>query len=360
VKHSFLVGCTAAAVACALAACGGTDGSGGNTPTQNHPAVPVAIAAVSGDNQTAETGVAFSAPLSVKVTDGSARGVAGVLVTFTVSAPNATLSATSVATDAAGTANVSVVAGSTPGTVTVSAQAAGVSTTATFALTIKARTPAAIVAVSGDNQAVEVTSPYPLPLVVKVSDTQGRAVANVPVNFSNTVGVTTIATPDVTTDAQGLASTTVRSTQVFGVNTVTAKAAGLTAGATFSLTNREYSGAGGWSGTTADGGPVFFLVSKYAAVDSMSFRVSWSTPLGTCTATLNAPPTSGRSINDGAFEAVFSSATLDFKLAGKITGTSATGSVKVVQTSSLWACGTSFFFGTAGTVFVDKAWSARK
>lgn len=64
--------------------------------------------------------------------------------------------------------------------------------------------PAAIVVEQGDAQSGRVGNPLPEPIVVRVTDTQGRAVVNVPVTFAFTGGVEATVTPDSSaTDADG-------------------------------------------------------------------------------------------------------------------------------------------------------------
>lgn len=87
-----------------------------------------AIVKISGDNQTALTGQAFTSPLVVEARDDQGRPVANQAVAFSVTG-SATLSATSVTTDAQGRAQVTVRAGSTAGAITVTATAGNFSVT---------------------------------------------------------------------------------------------------------------------------------------------------------------------------------------------------------------------------------------
>ncbi len=108
-------------------------------PSQNlQGAGPASIAAVSGNNQTALSGQAFSAPLVVQVNDSTGNPLSGVLVTWTVSQGTATLSNTSTSTNSAGQASTTVTAGASAGTVNITA-AAGL-LTAQFTLAVNANT----------------------------------------------------------------------------------------------------------------------------------------------------------------------------------------------------------------------------
>jgi hypothetical protein len=74
----------------------------------------------------------------VRVLDAAGRPVAGVTVTFAVTAGNGRMSGLStrdVTTDASGLAEVTFTLGSSPGTNVVRASVAGVATTVTFTAT---------------------------------------------------------------------------------------------------------------------------------------------------------------------------------------------------------------------------------
>jgi hypothetical protein len=82
---------------------------------------------VSGDSQTAKVGSALAMPLVVAVKDANGNGVAGVTVTFAVTAGGGSLSATMATTGATGQAQSVLTVGATAGANTVTASAAGVS-----------------------------------------------------------------------------------------------------------------------------------------------------------------------------------------------------------------------------------------
>lgn len=80
---------------------------------------------VSGNNQTALTGVAFGQPLVVQVKDEQSLPVANVAVAFTVTSGAATLSGSSAGTNAEGKAQINVTAGATAGPILVTASVPG-------------------------------------------------------------------------------------------------------------------------------------------------------------------------------------------------------------------------------------------
>ncbi|MGC9945044.1 MAG: hypothetical protein ABSF64_01495 [Bryobacteraceae bacterium] len=98
---------------------------GGNSAVQaiftvNVNAIVTVFQTVSGNNQQAQEGAAFTEPLIVQVNDGSVP-VPGAAVSFAVSSGAATLSAGSAITNAQGQAQVTVTAGATAGPVAITA-----------------------------------------------------------------------------------------------------------------------------------------------------------------------------------------------------------------------------------------------
>lgn len=125
----------------ALAACGSdlTLPDDGSPPPDNRS--PAVLLVVSGDSQEARVGRQLSRPLVVRVTDASARGVAGVPVVFGFreAVPDAEVDPTIETTDEDGEASAQVTLGSTAGSHTVEARVAQPSLLATFGVTAVAR-----------------------------------------------------------------------------------------------------------------------------------------------------------------------------------------------------------------------------
>lgn len=89
-----------------------------------------ALAATSGDQQTAPAGTPLPAPLVVTATSAGSP-VAGVTVTFIVSSGGGSLSVPSAVTDQLGQAQTTLILGQTPGTNTVVANIGTITTTFT-------------------------------------------------------------------------------------------------------------------------------------------------------------------------------------------------------------------------------------
>jgi hypothetical protein len=131
VLASFLTGCSS--------------GSNNNNNNNNSNHNPAAIAATSGNGQSATVSAAFSSPLVATVTDSSGNPVSSASVTFTVVAGSSGASAsfaTGGATDTEttgsngqATTSQALTANATAGTFTVTAAVSGVSTPATFTFT---------------------------------------------------------------------------------------------------------------------------------------------------------------------------------------------------------------------------------
>lgn len=200
------------------AACGG-DGTGSRPPSAITATTPTAL--------TATVATAISPLPSVRVVNDRGRPVANVPVTFAVTSGGGSIAGGSAATNSDGVASVG---GWTLGT------AAGVNTlTATvaalppvqFSATGTAGAPAALAKVSGEPQTGTVATALAQPLVVRVTDAHGNPTAGVAVSFAATAGGGSVLAPTTTSDAQGLASTTLVLGRQPGANAVTATATGL-------------------------------------------------------------------------------------------------------------------------------------
>ncbi|MGA3188590.1 MAG: Ig-like domain-containing protein [Bryobacteraceae bacterium] len=96
-------------------------------------AVASTMTIVSGNNQTATIGAAFTQPLTVQIVDANGNPVTGATVSFAVSSGNVTITPTSAVTNAQGQASTAATATQTPGTIIITASYASVS--ASFTLT---------------------------------------------------------------------------------------------------------------------------------------------------------------------------------------------------------------------------------
>ncbi len=194
---------------------------------------PARLNKVLGDAQSGRPGQQLQSAFSVQVFDAAGNGLTGVPVSFQALTPGTiTLSNVSVATDQNGRASALGTLGNTAGTFQVKATAGTASITFSFTVTIPA---ASIQAVSGAGQTALINTAFGSPVVVKVVDTSGAAVAGAQVTFSANGGAT-VASPTVTTDANGLAQTIVTAGTGAGPITVTASSSGFST--SFSLTSR--------------------------------------------------------------------------------------------------------------------------
>jgi endoglucanase len=202
-----------AALACAaaglalLAACsdGGGGGGGGGPTGPSGAGKPSGLQAVGSAHFSGAPGYALDDSVAVKVVDASGNGLSGVTVQFSASAGAGSLSPASVSTDAGGVARAAWTLGSAASEQTATASVTGVSPLmlgATAAWGAEVR----IAVVSGDQQSMVPGCSATSPLVVKVTDAGGNAVANAPVYFAVGAGSGTLAAARVRTDASGLAS----------------------------------------------------------------------------------------------------------------------------------------------------------
>lgn len=166
----------------------------------------VSLVAVSATSQSAPVNTNVASPPSVVVRDVAGSPVAGVVVTFTVTAGGGTVTGSPVTTNASGVATVaSWKLGPAVGPNTVQASAPGLPTV-TFNATGTAGAPAAVAATAGDNQAAVQGTAVPQAPTVKVTDAGGNPVQGVAVTFAVVLGGGTAVGLNQVTDALGLAS----------------------------------------------------------------------------------------------------------------------------------------------------------
>lgn len=142
---------------------------------------------------------------SVVVRDALGNPVAGVTVTFAVTAGGGSVTGGTVVTDASGVATVtSWTFGVTAGLNTVTASAAGLPSVIFSATTTGIPTQVAVF--NGNNQAAVQGTAVAIAPSVRVTDVGGQGVGGVPVTFAVTNGAGSVITPSVLTDAAGVAT----------------------------------------------------------------------------------------------------------------------------------------------------------
>jgi hypothetical protein len=148
--------------------------------------------------------------------------------------------------------------------------------------------PLAVSVVTGDGQTVEVGRAFAQPVAFKVTDASGTGVKGVSVSFSVSSGTATVSPTATTTDAQGLAATTVTAGPVAGEIVITARATGTTHAANATLTAQLGIAklVGQWSGTTAQNLPVRMRINAAGSIDSLTVRLTATFGLSTCTGTV--------------------------------------------------------------------------
>jgi alpha-tubulin suppressor-like RCC1 family protein len=200
-------------------------------------AVPDRLEIASGDGQVSRLGTALPLPVVIQVRDIIDAPVPGALVTFTADAGSGSVSPATVAADNNGLARTFWTLGTTPGEMrlTVTSPTAPdvlISATATV------DTSRVITRISGNAQVGTIGTALADPLVVRVTDRFGNNVAGVTIEWNQALspGITVQPTSS-TTDADGLASTTVRLSDLAGAATVRAAVRDRSERVNFSLTS---------------------------------------------------------------------------------------------------------------------------
>ena len=209
----------------------------GNRTSRVVSGVP-SISPISGTRQIANFNSAFGQPLKVKVTDSFGNASAGATVALSV--PGAGASANCGVfppTDASGVTQTTCTANGVAGSYVVSAAASGIVATAMFSLTNVAG-PSVIIAVGGTPQNASINTAFGQPLGVKVTDSVGNASAGVTVALTvPSTGASANCGVFPVTDASGVTQTNCAANGLAGSYVASAAVAGISATATFSLTN---------------------------------------------------------------------------------------------------------------------------
>ncbi|MEO5815218.1 MAG: Ig-like domain-containing protein [Gemmatimonadaceae bacterium] len=181
-----------------------------------------AIAIVSGDAQTDTIGKLLPLPFVVRVTDQFGGVVTGATVSWTRTAGNGILGATSTSTGVNGTTSIAYTLGATASNDTVRASVAGVTGSVLFSAKAVSRVASTIAIISGGNQSGAPNTALQTPLVARVSDAQNNPIAGATVTWSATGAGATFNPASGTTDAQGQVSTQATLGATPGSTTVTA------------------------------------------------------------------------------------------------------------------------------------------
>ena len=217
--------------------------------------MPHTLNKVSGEDQTGPANTQLAESFVVVASDEEGTAMAGVIVTFTVSAGGGMLSANTDAdpctfessktsitsiTDANGQAATRLTLGSELGTNTVDIAVAGLEPEPFTATTTEQTTPHTLATVCGEDQEGTAGERLAKPFVVFVSDEDGAAITGVTVAFVVITGGGTLSATIETTHADGYARTWLTLGSELGTNTVTATVEGLDP-VTFTATGQESS-----------------------------------------------------------------------------------------------------------------------
>jgi hypothetical protein len=234
----------------------------------NTPGPAFSVVLISGGGQSATVATGFTQPLVVEVRDGSSNLVPGAIVNFAApgGTTSATLSAATATTGSDGRAQVNATAKTHSGSYAVTASVSGAEFAAFIELTNTAGPAVAISAQSGGGQSAAAGALFSQPLVALVVDAFGNPVASAAVTFAAPAGGATagFGTASATSDASGLASTTVTAGSVAGSYTATASLS-TGAPASFGLTNTA--------------GPVVSMIRISGTPQSATVAMDFTQPL---------------------------------------------------------------------------------
>lgn len=188
------------------------------------PGPASSIAKLTGVGQTGTVGTTLPTALEIELKDAYGNGIPGQQVGFTDNGAGGTFSSTSLITNATGTASVTYTLPTTVKTPLITVTSAGLSTG--IAEKAVAGPPSSTGIFSGNNQTAPPNTALK-PLVAKVSDQYGNAVAGVTVTYSDGGAGGTFSSTTVTTNTVGQATvtyTTPGTAQVVNIDAATSGA----------------------------------------------------------------------------------------------------------------------------------------
>ena len=190
------------------------------TFTAHTRSIPTTLGKIGGDGQHGPGGASLPEPLVVSLLDQAGSPLAGVAVSFEVTAGGGTLSATTATTDPEGRAASTLTLGRTPGSNSVRVTVAGLAPVTFTALGVAV--PRSLTKLSGDEQQATGGEQLGAPLVVSVRDQNGSAYPGAVVTFALTGDGGNLSVLTDTTGAEGRAATILTLGDELGAYTVVA------------------------------------------------------------------------------------------------------------------------------------------
>ena len=310
----------------------------------NLAGTPASIAATAGTPQSATVNTAFGTALQVLVKDAGNNVLSGVTVTFTAPTTGATASfgGSATATVLTNTSGIAVApaltANGQAGSFAVTASVAGVATPASFSLTNLTGAAASITATAGTPQSASVNKAFGTALQAVVKDSGNNPVSGATVTFTApSTGATGAfsgsATTSVVTNASGVATApALTANGQAGSYAVTASVAGVTAKASFSLTNIAGSPA---SIASTAGTPQSATVNTIFGTNlQVVVKDASSNPLNGVTVTFSAPTSGATAAFNGSATATAITNSNGIATAPALTADGQTGSYTVAASTA--------------------------
>ncbi len=199
------------------------------------PPVATSLSIISGSDQSGWIGEALANSFVIKVRDQYDAPMAGVTVTFAVTAGNGSLSAATAMTGANGRAESTLRLGSEPGTNSVEASVEGVSQTVTFnaEASLPPPVPTSLSIVSGGGQSGLVGEALGNSFVIEVRDQYDKPMTGETVTFAVTSGRGSLGAATAMTDENGRAESTLTLGSEPGTNSVEVSVEGISQTVTF-------------------------------------------------------------------------------------------------------------------------------
>jgi hypothetical protein len=166
--------------------------------------VPASLTLSAGGDQRVPAGQRLPNPVVVQVVSHRGRPVAGAMVRFTATSPGAKVEPVSATSDERGLARTAWTLAETPGRQRLTAEVDGVQTPLTLVAEADPVRATTRVSAATDSLGGTVARPLPEPVAIRVADTSGAALADLPVSWS-TLDHGSIVALDARTDSLGMA-----------------------------------------------------------------------------------------------------------------------------------------------------------
>jgi hypothetical protein len=182
----------------------------------------VTLSIVAGDGQSGTVGTTLGQPIVIGAADQDGNPLPNLTLELAITAGGGSVDSPAITTDVQGNAHTLLTLGTVPGTNTLEARMIGDTDFVSASMTAIVGAPAMVEIEDGDEQSGVAGTSLPQPLVVRVADQYSNPVPEIVVEFTITEGNGSTSNVTTTSDASGLAETSLVLDTKAGANGVAA------------------------------------------------------------------------------------------------------------------------------------------